>query len=76
MEQLPKASAPDAIRLVVPRAINLLYNLRNKRLGGHTVSEVDPSEMMPCFRSDSQIGSLQSFTASAVRRTSTKHVRR
>jgi len=45
MEQLPKASAPDSIRLVVPRAINLLYTLRNKRLGGHTVSEVDPSEM-------------------------------
>ena len=45
IEQLPKTSAPDSIRLVVPRAINLLYTLRNKRLGGHTASEVDPSEM-------------------------------
>jgi hypothetical protein len=40
--QLPRAQAPDAVRVVLPRVIAALYTLRNKRSGGHTASEVDP----------------------------------
>jgi len=43
MEKLPKATVPDAIRIVLPRVIAALYTLRNKRSGGHTAAEVDPS---------------------------------
>lgn len=43
LENLPKAQADDAVRVVIPRVIAALYTLRNKRSGGHTASEVDPS---------------------------------
>jgi hypothetical protein len=42
LEALPRAQAPDSVRLVIPRVIATLYTLRNKRSGGHTASEVDP----------------------------------
>lgn len=44
LEQLPAAQAGDSIRVVLPRVIAALYTLRNKRSGGHTASEVDPSQ--------------------------------
>lgn len=43
LEQLPQGSASDALRVVIPRVLTALYTLRNKRHGGHTASEVDPS---------------------------------
>jgi hypothetical protein len=45
LERLPRGSAPDAIRIVIPRMIQTLYTLRNKRSGGHTAAEVSPSAM-------------------------------
>jgi len=44
LEGLPAAQANDSIRLVLPRMIATVYTLRNKRSGGHTASEVDPSQ--------------------------------
>ena len=44
LEKLPRASADDAVRVVLPRIVSALYTLRNKRSGGHTASEVDPSQ--------------------------------
>jgi hypothetical protein len=44
LEGLPTAQANDSIRLVLPRMIAALYTLRSKRSGGHTASEVDPSQ--------------------------------
>ena len=43
LEQLPRTQADDAVRVVLPRVIGALYTLRNKRSGGHTAAEVDPS---------------------------------
>lgn len=43
LEQLPRAQADDAVRVVLPRVIGALYTLRSKRSGGHTAAEVDPS---------------------------------
>lgn len=43
LEKLPKGTVSDAIRIVLPRVIAALYTLRNKRSGGHTASEADPS---------------------------------
>jgi hypothetical protein len=44
IENLPKSQANDSIRVVLPRMIGALYTLRNKRSGGHTAAEVDPSQ--------------------------------
>jgi DNA-binding transcriptional ArsR family regulator len=43
LEKLPRSAADDALRVVLPRVVQTLYTLRNKRSGGHTASEVDPS---------------------------------
>ncbi len=43
LEQLPRAQASDAVRIVLPRVVGTLYTLRSKRSGGHTAAEVDPS---------------------------------
>jgi DNA-binding transcriptional ArsR family regulator len=43
LEKLPRTTASDALRVVLPRVVATLYTLRNKRSGGHTASEVDPS---------------------------------
>ena len=42
LENLSQCSAPESVRVVIPRVIAALYTLRNKRSGGHTASEVDP----------------------------------
>lgn len=45
LENLPRAQVSDSLRVVVPWVIGTLYTLRNKRSGGHTASEVDPSHV-------------------------------
>lgn len=39
--QLPKASGNESLRIVIPRALNFLYTLRNKRGIGHAGGDVD-----------------------------------
>jgi len=39
--KLPKASGNDSLRIVIPRALNYLYTLRNKRGIGHAGGDVD-----------------------------------
>lgn len=39
--QLPKAVGNDSLRIVIPRAVALLYTLRNKRGIGHVGGDVD-----------------------------------
>jgi hypothetical protein len=39
--QLPKTAGNDSLRIVIPRAVSLLYTLRNKRGIGHVGGDVD-----------------------------------
>lgn len=39
--QVPKASANESLRIVIPRGLNYLYTLRNKRGIGHAGGDVD-----------------------------------
>lgn len=39
--QVPKANGSESLRLVIPRALNYLYTLRNKRGIGHAGGDVD-----------------------------------
>jgi hypothetical protein len=39
--QTPKASAPESIRLQIPKALQLVYDIRNKRNVGHIKGEID-----------------------------------
>jgi hypothetical protein len=39
--QLPKTSGNESLRIVIPRALNYLYTLRNKRGIGHAGGDVD-----------------------------------
>ena len=45
LERLPKASGPEGLRVVMPRALNFLYTLRNKRGFGHEGGEIDANEI-------------------------------
>jgi len=40
-ERLPKASGVESLRIIIPRAINFLYTLRNKRGIGHEGGDID-----------------------------------
>ncbi len=44
-EKLPKALAHESIRLTIPRAIILIYTLRNKRGIGHVGGDVDANKI-------------------------------
>lgn len=52
LEQTPKAAGPESLRLLVPRALNFLYTLRNKRDIGHVGGDVDANEIdsLTCAR--------------------------
>ena len=39
--QVPKAAANESLRIVIPRGLNFLYTLRNKRGIGHAGGDVD-----------------------------------
>jgi len=41
LEKLPAGSGPESLRVILPRAIEFLYTLRNKRAIGHVGGDVD-----------------------------------
>lgn len=45
LEQTPKTAGPEGLRVLMPRALNFLYTLRNKRDFGHAGGEVDANEI-------------------------------
>jgi len=45
MEQTPRTAGPEGLRVIMPRALLLLYTLRNKRDFGHAGGEVDANKI-------------------------------
>lgn len=45
LEKVPSSAGPDSLRLFMPRALNFLYTLRNKRGIGHVGGDVDANEI-------------------------------
>ncbi len=43
LEQLPGTSHPDAVRIHIPRALRLVYDIRNKRDAAHLADGIDPN---------------------------------
>jgi hypothetical protein len=43
LENLPKGSHPDAVRLHIPRALRLVYDVRNQRDAAHLADGIDPN---------------------------------
>lgn len=43
LENLPKGSQPDAVRIHIPRALRLVYDIRNKRDAAHLGDGIDPN---------------------------------
>ncbi len=43
LENLPKAAHPDAVRIHIPRALRLVYDIRNKRDAAHLGDGIDPN---------------------------------
>jgi hypothetical protein len=52
LEQTPKTSGPEGLRIIIPRALNVLYTFRNKRGIGHEGGDVDANEIdaLTCVR--------------------------
>lgn len=44
MERTPKAAGSEELRVLIPRALNFVYTMRNKRGMGHEGEEVSPHE--------------------------------
>jgi hypothetical protein len=44
LEKTPKTAGPETLRLIIPRAIDYVYTLRNKRDIGHVGGDVDANE--------------------------------
>src|SRR5579875_2148788 len=44
LEKLPKTSGPESLRVIIPRSIDYVYTLRNKRAIGHVGGDVDANE--------------------------------
>ncbi|GAB4062531.1 hypothetical protein GCM10028777_02570 [Angustibacter speluncae] len=44
MERVPRTAGPEEFRVLIPRALNFVYTMRNKRGMGHEGEEVDPHE--------------------------------
>ena len=45
LEQHPHTSGPESFRLLIPRAMNYLYTMRNKRGIGHEAGRLDVNEV-------------------------------
>lgn len=45
LESLPQTAGVDGLRVIMPRALNFLYTLRNKRGIGHEGGDVDANEI-------------------------------
>jgi hypothetical protein len=43
LENLPRTSHPDAVRIHIPRALRLVYDIRNKRDAAHLADGIDPN---------------------------------
>jgi hypothetical protein len=43
LEQLPKGQEPDSIRLHIPRALRVIYDVRNNRDAAHLGDDIDPN---------------------------------
>lgn len=52
LEQVPAASHPESLRVMIPRALSFLYTLRNKRGFAHVGGDVDANEIdaVACLR--------------------------
>jgi hypothetical protein len=45
LERTPKEAGPESLRLIIPRGLNFLYTLRNKRGFGHEGGDIDANEI-------------------------------
>jgi hypothetical protein len=45
LESIPRATGPESLRVVIPRALSFLYTLRNKRGIGHEGGDVDANQI-------------------------------
>lgn len=45
LQSSPKSAGPESIRVIVPRAVDFLYTLRNKRGIGHIGGDVDANQI-------------------------------
>lgn len=45
LEQVPRTAGHESVRVLLPRALNFLYTLRNKRGIGHEGGDVDANEI-------------------------------
>jgi hypothetical protein len=45
LEKTRKETGPESLRVIMPRALNFLYTLRNKRGFGHEGGEIDANEI-------------------------------
>lgn len=45
LEQTQRSAGPESVRIVIPRALNFLYALRNKRGIGHEGGDVDANQI-------------------------------
>ena len=45
LERLPKSAGSESLRVIMPRALNFLYTLRNKRGIGHVGGDVDANQI-------------------------------
>lgn len=43
LEKLPSTSAPDSVRIHIPRTLRLIYDIRNKRDAAHLGDGIDPN---------------------------------
>lgn len=43
LEQIPRADQPDSIRIHIPRALRLIYDIRNNRDAAHLADGIDPN---------------------------------
>lgn len=52
LEQTPASAGSESFRLLIPRALNFLYSLRNKRGIGHVGGDIDANEIdaITCVR--------------------------
>lgn len=44
-EKTPKAAGPESLRILIPRCLNFVYTLRNKRSIGHVGGDLDANEI-------------------------------
>src|SRR3546814_5131647 len=64
LEKTAKSAGHESIRILIPRALNFLYTLRNKRGIGHESGDVDANEIDAATavrRSEEHTSELQSL---------------